>query len=220
MITVGIATIPSRVSLLEKTLDSLTNQVDIMFVGLNGHKGVPEYFDKYSNIYYEFSDNSKGDAMKFYWADWVDGYYLSCDDDLQYPQEYADYMTDKCKEYGCPVSLAGKNFRHPVQSYHRSAVDFYHCLRDVEGDHQVQVVGTGVLCFNTDQIKVTLDDFPKPNMADLYFAKLAKEQKVRLMALEHKADYLKYTHPTWTIWGNKPRDGEEMRLINEILRMP
>lgn len=220
MITVGIASIPSRFNLLKKTLDSLTHQVDIMYVCLNGYEYVPEYFHKYDNIDYSFSDNSKGDAMKFAYADKVYGYYLTCDDDLVYPSDYVSYMVDRCRHYGCPVSLAGKNFQYPVHSYHRSAVDFYHCLRDVEKDHVVQVVGTGVLCFNTKDIKVTLDAFEKPNMADLWFAKMAKEQKIQLMVLNHRAGYLTYTHPRWTIWGNKERDGAEMRLINEILRMP
>jgi hypothetical protein len=50
------------------------------------------------NLY--FSDNSKGDAFKFYRLMESDGYFLTVDDDLIYPPNYVEYMIAKCKEYG------------------------------------------------------------------------------------------------------------------------
>jgi hypothetical protein len=216
MITVGIASIPQREASLKMVLDSLTNQVDQMNIVLNGYDHVPDYLNSYKNAWWMIADNSMGDAMKFYTI--PDGVYLGADDDLLYPNGYVSYMVSKSKEYSCPVSLAGKRFdNHPVQSYHSGFTKNYHCLKPLIGDYPVHVIGTGVCCFHTSQIVIYIDDFKTPNMADVWFALQAKEQKVPLMVVEHTGDYLKYIPQDWTIWRNNPRKGMETEIINKIL---
>jgi hypothetical protein len=220
MIVAGIASIPSRVESLKRTIESLKDQVDHIFVGLNGYEYAPSFITENKWDYklaYTINDNSHGDAMKFAAAGWADSYFITCDDDLIYPPNYAEYMVSKCKEHNCPVSLHGKCFEYPVSDYHRSFTRNLHCRRTVIGDHKVDVVGTGALCFDTRQVKVSMDDFKIPNMSDLWFAKLCKEQNIPLMVVEHQGDYLGYMEQDWTIWKDKPRNGDETRIINEIL---
>ena len=218
MISVGIASIPERSDSLRRTVESLSPQVDIIFIGLNNYEQVPLWFDQFDNLHYQFFDNSKGDAVKFYWVDKVSGYYLGCDDDLVYPNLYVDYMISKCNQYRCPVSLHGKTFSYPVDSYHKGFVRNFHCRSEVVGDHHADVIGTGVCCFKVSQIVISIDDFPDANMADLWFALSAKRQGVDLIVAEHKANWILYMEQPWTIWKNKPRDGKETSVINEILR--
>ena len=85
MIIANIATIPEREQLLEKTVNSLKNQVDIIFICLNGHAKIPNFLIGSKNIIIQLSDNKKGDAGKFWLyctanlqiADW-----FFCDDDI------------------------------------------------------------------------------------------------------------------------------------------
>lgn len=218
MIVAGIASVPARVNSLKLVLDSISPQVDLVIVTLNGHTLVPDYFENYDNLEYRFADNSRGDAEKFVYASRVpDCYYFGCDDDLIYNSTFVSYMIDKCNEYGCPVSLAGKRYKYPVASYHRDFKEYYHCLRDVNEDHIVDVVGTGVLCFRTSQIKVKMEAFETPNMADVWFALQAREQGVQLMCVSHKADYLRHINHDWTIWRNAPKSGKETEVINKLL---
>lgn len=220
MIVAGIASIPQREGSLKLVLDSISPQVDLILLVLNGHEVAPPYLSIYDNIEYIFADNRNGDAEKFALVSRMpDCYYLACDDDIIYPEGYVSYMIDKCILHDCPVSCAGKRFKYPVQSYHRSATHFFHCLRDVDADYDCDVIGTGVLCYRTSQLRVDISDFPEPNMADLWFAMLAAKAKVPLKAVSHSSTYLKYIPQKWTIWGNKPKTGEENKLINDILRI-
>ena len=176
-----MASLPSRSEGLERVLDSLTGQVDKMHVALNGYSNIPKYFLKYNNLDFIMADNSKGDAMKFYWANETIGYYVGWDDDLICANGTIEKLLKKCIQYNCPVSLHGKKFKYPVSSYHRAPVENYHCRKKVEGDHPVDAIGTGVCCFQVGRPVLTIADFPEPNMADLWFALAAKRQNIPLM---------------------------------------
>ena len=218
MVTAGIASIPQREDCLKSTLKSIRNQVDLIFVSLNGYEHTPPYLKFMDNVSYTFSDNRLGDAMKFIYAGKVSGYFIGIDDDIIYPTGYVDYMISKCNEYNCPVSLHGKTFSYPVENYHQGFTRNFHCRSQVIGDHHVDVIGTGVCCFKTSQLVISIDDFLAPNMADLWFALAAKRQGSDLMVVEHSANWIGYMEQPWTIWRNKPRNGEETKIINEILK--
>ena len=150
----------NRIESLVKSLESIIDQCDVINVTLNSHDGdIPEilYHDKINLI---LSDNSLGDAMKFYMLDKSDGYFLTIDDDLIYPPNYVEYMITKCKEYGNTrvMTLHGRNFSSfPITSYYRSATERYACLNTVNKNVLVQFGGTGVMCFHTELFKVGID---------------------------------------------------------------
>ena len=164
----------NRIESLVKSLESIIDQCDVINVTLNSHDGdIPEilYHDKINLI---LSDNSLGDAMKFYMLDKSDGYFLTIDDDLIYPPNYVEYMITKCKEYGNTrvMTLHGRNFSSfPITSYYRSATERYACLNTVNKNVLVQFGGTGVMCFHTDLFKVGIDYFMAPNMADVWIGR-------------------------------------------------
>lgn len=217
MITLGIASIPDRVHSLEKVLDSLTGQVDQMNICLNGYKSIPHFLNKYRNAWWMLTDNSKGDAMKFYSADTVIDYYISWDDDIVSTPNLIAYLVNKCKEHDCPTSLHGKRFAYPCVSAFKPTQTF-HCRKEVKGDYLVDMIGTGCLCYNTAQLVISMKDFTLPNMSDLYFSLEAKKQGVPLMVVAHPTDAIQYLEQSWTIWANHPRSQESTRLINEIMK--
>jgi hypothetical protein len=221
MISVGIASIPSRESRLKITLDSIKNQVDMIFLSLNGYEHAPRYLEYIDNLSYSFHDNSMGDAMKFAYADKVGGYFLTLDDDLCVSPNYVSKMISMVDKYGCPCSLHGKRYDIPVEkitSFRTDITTNVRCLHTEKGDTQVHVIGTGTLAFNTKDIKVSMSDFYFPNMADVFFSRIAKMQGVKLMAIGHKMGEVRYLYPRdKTIWQQIENDEIQTEILRKIL---
>lgn len=216
-VTAHIASVPEREDSLYRVLKSLTQQVDQIFVSLNGYDHIPKWND-IQNVLYKMYNNEYGDATKFASINEVEGTALICDDDLVYTLNYADYMQRKMRQFRCPVSLHGKVYGNkPIQSFKRSPTERYHYLHTVIGDHMVDIVGTGVLAFDTSMVKLSLADFPTPNMADIYFAKLCKQQGVPLMVVEHSNNTVRYLHQSSTIWINTHDDSLQTKVLNSFL---
>lgn len=214
----GIATMPGREKQLLKTVQSLENQVDLMQVYFNY-----ELFENdgwYLRDGLEVFDINKagdlGDAGKFFDVP-KDCIYFACDDDLIYPPNYCDYMEAKAKQYGCPVSLHGRIIKTPVNSYYKSGVKF-RCLDKVDSDIQVNVIGSGTLCFDTSKIKISLEDFEYKNMADIWFSVAAKKQGAPLYVVAHEKGFLKYQQVSNTIHeAMKDKDKIQTEIVNRYL---
>ncbi len=217
-ITAQIASLPAREDTLGKTVSSLLPQVDRIFVALNGYAFIPEFLDN-PKIEAVIMDNSLGDAAKFHDVDKRDGYILTCDDDLIYPQGYARYMIDGVNRHCGIVSLLGKRYDdRPIKSFRTGYTAIYRCLTRVLIDQVVHVGGTGAMAFYSEHVKISVVDFSKPNMADIWMAKIAHEQGVTITALAHPAKYVKhYTHP-WRIWSHDGRDEYQTEVLNSFLK--
>ena len=210
----------NRIDSLVKSLESIIDQCDIINVSLNSHDGdIPEilYHDKVNLM---LSDNSLGDAMKFYMLDKSNGYYLTIDDDLIYPPNYVEYMIAKCKEYGNTrvMTLHGRNFpSFPITSYYRSATERYACLNTVNKNVIVQFGGTGVMCFHTDLFKLPIGYFIYPNMADVWIGKYCMENKIEILCVRHDTGYIKYIDQNETIFDTESkRDHLQTLVTNSI----
>lgn len=213
----GISTIPSRENTLELVINSILPQVDLLYVALSGYKHIPEFLEKNRKIVAVVNDNERGDAAKFTLA-YVSGVnYFTFDDDLIYPPEYVTYMLKGIKQFGGVVCLHGRIYPRPVVSFKKWIVN-YRCLGDVIQDVNVDIGGTGVMAFNTDDLNVSLDDFKHANMADVYFSKLAHEQKVSITVLKHKKDFLKYIPQKKTIWMNMRDVSIQTKISQEFLK--
>ena len=192
-----------RIKSLVQAIESIYNQCDIINVCLNSHSGeIPEilYRDKI-NLY--FTDNSKGDAFKFLNLEESNGYYLTIDDDLIYPPNYVEYVINKCKDHDNKkiITLHGRSFSSfPIVSYYKSATERYACLETVKNDVKVQFGGTGVMCFHTDLLKVSINDFLYPNMADIWIGKFAKERNIDIICVSHSKGYINYIPQSQTIY--------------------
>ena len=210
----------NRIESLVKSLESIIDQCDVINVTLNSHDGdIPEilYHDKVNLM---LSDNSLGDAMKFYMLDKSNGYYLTIDDDLIYPPNYVEYMIAKCKEYGNTrvMTLHGRNFSSfPITSYYRSATERYACLNTVNKNVIVQFGGTGVMCFHTDLFKLPIGYFIYPNMADVWIGKYCMENKIEILCVRHDTGYIKYINQNDTIFDTESkRDHLQTLVTNSI----
>jgi hypothetical protein len=215
---VGIASVPSRKVSLEKVLDSLTEQVDEIYLVLNyGEENPPEYLKKYSNVLWTTCGDTLGDAMKFSMVNYVKGIYLGCDDDLIYPKGYVQYMAEGVKKYNGLVSLHGRRYALPITSFRRWTAN-YRCLGDVKEDVNVNFIGSGCCAFHTNRLKVSLEDFKLPNMADCFLSRQASLQGVLMVILKHSRDYLQYTNPETTIWRSAKNFDEQTKILQSYIK--
>jgi len=220
MITAQIASLPARVETLRLTVNSLIDQVDLLFVGLNNYVAVPDFLENNRKIISILMDNSLGDAAKFYDIDQRSGYVLTCDDDLVYPPGYVEKMIDGVKRHGGIVSLLGKRYdKRPINSFRSGYTALYRCLSRVPADHEVHLGGTGAMALHTDNIKLSIEDFPRPNMADIWVAKAAFEQGVKIHVLAHPSRYVGHHRYSRRIWiMERSRNGFHTETLNSFLK--
>lgn len=212
---VCIATLPDREKMLEKTVNCLRSQVDYIKVALNNYDHLPAFLKEDEVV---FLDNTMGDAGKYYFVKDLEGYIFTCDDDLIYPPDYVKYMIQGINRYKCPVTLHGKTYQPPIESFGKPLAN-YRCLDDVNQDGRVDVGGTGVMAWHSADLKVSYEDFKSKNMADIWFAKLCKEQGVKIMCLSHKKGHLAYQNPKATIWNEEENKGfkEQTKLLKSFI---
>jgi len=107
MVTASLASIPSREAQLEVVVRQMLPQVGKLNVYLNGYEKVPRFL-KHDRIVVrqsqtcEFGD--QGDAGKFYWADDVEGYHFTIDDDLKFLY-VGQARTQKPSRLRCPTEF-------------------------------------------------------------------------------------------------------------------
>lgn len=217
MITANMATIPSRLRMLPRAVESIYDQVDEVRVYLNGFDTVPSFLEHDSRIHV-FRGADLGDAGKFYRAAEDAGYYFSVDDDLLYPPTYvADHLEFLHKaDDRAIVTLHGDILKPVVSDFYKDKSQKFHFHHTVCGDHVVHVGGTGVMAFNTRAFLVDYTEFKHPNMADVWVAKLAAEQDVPIVVRAHASDYLTRLQP-----GDRPsiynRHKNDCRLETDVI---
>ena len=210
----------NRIHSLVRSLMSIYDQCDEINVCLNNYVGEipPILYKEKVNLY--FTDNSKGDAFKFLKLEESEGYFLTIDDDLIYPEGYVDHMINKCKEHSNKkiITLHGRSFSSfPISSYYKSASERYACLENVKNDVVVQFGGTGVMCFHTSLLKVSIDEFLYPNMADIWIGKFAKQRNIPILCLQHSKGYIGYIPQNSTIYNDhSSNDRVQTFVVNKL----
>lgn len=229
-IIAGVATIPSREATFREMLRTVTTQVDQLHVYLSGHvgylKGLPKNCHQHKPPPFSggIEGDPWGDAGKFIGlrdAQDRQGYYLTFDDDLYYPPEYASTLIRAIERYKrkALVSFHGRSFgRFPIGNYYRDATQRYYCLREVKKDVAVQVPGSGCAGFHTDTIKMSMEDFPSRSMADVHLAVALRRVRVPAICLQHRANWIKHLpidHGSSLYNQHKDDCAEQTARINE-----
>lgn len=195
-VTVSLATIPERQDALHDVLRSLLSQkVDTINVYLNNYPRdwVARVDD--SRIRWLWSQDLAGDLAdsgKFYCADEIHGYHLTCDDDLIYPTNYVARLIHAIEDYQrqAVISFHGCVVDAPISGYYRSRQRVYPCLGDVPDDRFVNVAGTGVMGYHTDTVRVHVEQFRKPFMADIWMGIICQQQQVPQVVRAHPKHWI------------------------------
>ena len=187
-----LATIPARKRALQRVVEALLPQVDRLGVYLNEYASVPRFLDREKIVVASSQESGvRGDAGKFFWAGETRGYQLVCDDDIAYPEDYVARLTAGIERHRrrAVVGFHGCVLREPVVDYHSSR-RLLHFTRPLATDTPVHVLGTGVAGYHVSTIRVRLEDFPAPNMADVWLARLGQRQRVPFVCLQRAERWL------------------------------
>jgi len=190
-IIASMASVPDREDGLKTAVISLIDQVDCLNIYLNNYQSVPSFL-KNSKIKIFRSQDYKnlGDIGKFYFSENIKGYHFTCDDDIIYPSNYVEFMLSKLKIHNGFISCHGAIFKNPFYSFYKSKTTF-HFRKEIKNDISVNLIGTGVMAYDADKIKVPLNIFKNKNMADVYIAIFAKNKNIECTVVAHKEDFLK-----------------------------
>ncbi|MCO4238786.1 FkbM family methyltransferase [Pseudarthrobacter raffinosi] len=187
-VRIGIATMPGRERGLKAVLEALLPQADEIFVYLNGADIPPSDIAHDSRVRF-FTGPDYGDRGKFLFIEGFDGYYLTCDDDIEYPDFYVDYMIDGIERYGrkAIVGWHGSIFSDDFEDYYNSKYRRVLSFSTLRGkDTPVHLLGTGIAGFHTSTMPVEFEDFHYPNMADAFLARKAQWNNVPMVVLRHE----------------------------------
>lgn len=215
----GLATIPERSASLRETILSLAPQVDHLLVYGNGEVSIPfadrgpENVDYYLPFPFHGPKSDIGDIGKFvsidrYWDHGKEFYFLTCDDDLIYPDDYVETLVNGIERQGrhAACGFHGKKYYGPVKSYYRSlggamkrgeATNF-RCLDDCWSESRVTIIGTGCMGFHSSILSrgiVPFDRavFPTPNMADIHFSAWCNDAGIYRVVLPHEEGWIKHS---------------------------
>ena len=218
MITAQIATVPHREDMLQVVVNSLIDQVDKLNIMLNGHEDVPYFLKQLEfhtdKIQYFAMDNSTGDAAKFFRVEKLKGYVFTCDDDIQYPPDYVQVMIAELRRYDNKVVLTNHGrimMPKPVCSIYTDRLSTHHTFLETKSV-ELSIGGSGVMAWHTDFFKPKYSAFKRANMADIWVAKQASEQGLKIMMNPHRELWfapLDMNEREPSIWDRKYQDNDE-----------
>lgn len=217
MISANIASLPNRREMLDRTIDSLYQQVDVINLCLNNYDSDPFIDDPKINTI--LADNSLGDAGKFLFQKNVDGYYFTCDDDIIYPKTYVEDTIKKVDEFGL-VTYNGRIFKSfPIKSFYRDKAKKYRYGRSERKTLKVQLGGTGVMAFDTAFFGIPISEFQRKNMADIWVACYARKNEYSMWHLAHKEGYLISQKTQGSIYEEEQdNDDYQTAIFNEVFQ--
>jgi GR25 family glycosyltransferase involved in LPS biosynthesis len=183
-VTANIATQPSRWSFLLKMLESIDGQFDEIRIYLNNFKYVPSELRKYTtHIGDDLTDNGK-----FFWSNNDDEYYFTLDDDIIYPPDYVEKTLPLIKDR--IVTYHGRNLFGLNQPYYNNH-KVYSFYRALSKEIKLDVGGTGVMAFNTNNFKPNLWKTPNTKMTDLLISLEASLYNIDIVCLSRSIEWLK-----------------------------
>jgi GT2 family glycosyltransferase len=189
---------------VKRTIESLLQCPELRSVTVVCNTWTDEQFEELriyfaSNIHVLLyrGNNKKGCSEKFRYFYTSKGKYIcTCDDDLIYPADFLTRLIDASEKYQAVTSAHGRTLlNRKISNYYKEKKAVYHCLRDVENDVQVDIVGSGCTLIPRALI-VDINDLydyvNHPNMSDIYLSYLAELRGVDCYVIAHKAEWIKH----------------------------
>jgi len=218
MITsINIATQPSRVEQLKKTVASLYDQVDIIRIYLNGFKKIPKLPNPDNKITYtqgeDLTDNGKFYFLK---EQAKDEYYLTCDDDIIYPSNYVSVLRDTIDKFDCIVTYHGRILKEGCETYYgcHEAFVFHETILN---NMWIDCAGTGVCGFKTSYFKPKIWNSEYKKMSDIVFSLEARKQDKKIMLASHVQNWMKVQVVEDSIFQSRGDQTNQVKLIKELL---
>lgn len=218
----GMATIFGRLESLKESIASLLPQVDKLYIRLNGYTEIPNCCKHPKIIASIDIENSLGDAGKFLNLHET-GYLFFCDDDLIYPPDYVKQFIAaiEASNRKAIITIHGREFRSfPIKSYYHDNSNKISCLNTQLFQQYLHVPGTGVTAFHSSTIKLSMSDFKRSNMADIWLGIVAQKNHVPVIAIAHRKGWIRMScnydesHSIYSMVNRK--DAYQTSIVNSI----
>lgn len=196
VIIATVVTIPSRISMFEKVVESIINQVDELRVYLNNVEEIPSYL-KQKKITVESSKDfgDLADNGKFFWSNNMKGFHFTIDDDIIYPSDYIKQLKKKLSQYqfnavvGVHGVLIKKNsFKN---YYDRDSRIVYTFGQKLEHDKYVNIIGTGTMAYHTKFFGIDPKSLTQKRMVDIFVGIEGLKRKIPFITINRHKNWLK-----------------------------
>ena len=218
MKTASIATFTPRREALRLSVESLIPQMDVINVYLNDYDEVPDFLG-HPKVNALLGKDAEGDLLasaKFFWCPFIsEGYHFTCDDDLYYPDDYAERMIAEVDRWRGKAIVTAHAFRYKAPFDSVLCHDAFACLTDTT-DAWVHIPGTGVMCYDASVIQIPRDDFCSNNTEDWHLGVGCQKREVPVRVIAHSKEWIGYHWDGPTIWASEYAAGYPKR--REVLK--
>ncbi len=204
----ALATCPGREAALAIALASLRPQVARLHVVCHDVEQPPDCVRDLAD-HWVCQPDVRGANAKLDWARSWSGLYLACDDDFEYPADYAETMLRWVKRWKGRALVVGHG-----RTLKRKARSFTHAAaagtaRTASTGAWINYPGAGALAFDT-RLQVP-DDIPGKNIEEPHLAIWAQREGVPIWLVPHPANWLRWLlvdQPELpTIWAEEKANG-------------
>lgn len=194
----SLCSIPERVDLLRRCVASLARQVDELHVYLDRYESAPAFLRechpkltvRFSKEYPNLRDNGKFIPLRDL-AD--DCYFLTVDDDIEYPPDYVNTLLKKIEFYGraAVVGVHGVIIPENPVGYYSGFRRVHWFAAELERDQLVNNLGTGTMAFHTRRLRdLDYRSFEHSGMVDLYVGAFCKDRGIPMVAVSRHQNWL------------------------------
>lgn len=226
-VVAGMATMPTREASARRAIASLLPQVSRLWLFLDRFEDPPDYADHpkirilRSQDHGDLRANGKMLGMALEARPCT---YLSVDDDILYPPDFAAVMERRLRSYGGPVVLGlhGSVLRPPLQSY-RTDRHLYRRTERLWRDRTVDVIGTDAIAFSTETCHFDVREWAIVNMVDLHFARFARQADIPLVVIRRPRKWVReiaIKQPDSIFQSLIRDDSRQTEMARELLRLP
>lgn len=186
----NLATTPERFEFALNTIKSIYEQADVIRIYLNNFITVPkELIDK--KIVTKLGPDMCCSG-RLIWSEIPDQYYFIIDDDILYPKNYSLDMIHSLNFFKKEafISLHGKIMKkNKISSYFNDVLESFNFQFGFPKNRYVHVIGAGVSLFNTNHVKIKLDNFKYNYMDDIEISLQLQKQKTPAIVIAHNKNY-------------------------------
>jgi hypothetical protein len=170
MIIAQMATIPTREKTMRIAAESLTKQVDDIWV-------------------YKLSPTD-GWKFRMEGVKSHDDIIFICDDDIRYPPDYVATMLRHLKQ-GEVITCMGKNLKpRPIKSFYRDELNCFKTFEDNLYMEQVEIPGTCAMAFHRSTCPDIDHTYFKSINSDIWMGIYCKDNNIPCFVVPHRGDWL------------------------------
>jgi hypothetical protein len=223
----AIATMASRIETFRKVLPLIYNQVEHVFVYLDGYSVPPSFLANFDRVTVcraedvgDLHCNSRYLCLQDLGTPTV---VVMVDDDIIYPPDYVDRLVEALQhvEGKAIVGVHGRIFLPPHQSYARH-VHTMHFKHQLDQARHVHELGTGTCAFISSNFGIDPSEWGRSDMDDIDVAIEAQRRGLPRIAVARAAGWLMpcAEHQPDSLWARTLiDDSEQSRRMRTLLSL-